>query len=217
MKRSIRQFAGKKIKQSTSGINPSNVSTDFHVRYSTSSSIQNRPHEFVLVPQLFERSFTQELLTQLHDIPEEYWLRWHRKQHWAVDEDLCWKDFVPNWNTLIEGISQAFSVEIQATRINRFVNGDDGKPFHHDAYAVIPSLQKKQNISIILSLGATRSILFMQPKTKTVLSFEIPNGMIYSFREQINLNWMHGIPKESEATTRYSIAFWGGVQSFLSR
>ena len=97
------------------------------------------------------------------------------------------------------------------------VSKDAKDGFYVNSERLIFSLQKKQNVSIILSLGATRSVLFMQPKTKTVLSFEIPNGMIYSFRQQINLNWMHGIPKEEQKTKRYSMAFWGYIPNFFPR
>ena len=82
-------------------------------------------------------------------------------------------------------------------------------PFAPKAKKIIEKVKEKEK-KLVSEQAPPKKV--EKTKTKTVLSFEIPNGMIYSFREQINLNWMHGIPRETQDTTRYSIAFWGSVR-----
>ena len=52
---------------------------------------------------------------------------------------------------------------------------------------------KTQNFTVALSFGGERDAAFEHAKTKTVISMPQPNGTAYTFGQDINILWRHGI------------------------
>jgi len=99
------------------------------------------------------------------------------------------------------------------TRFNWYVNGADWKPLHHDTAAFSQRRVGKQNITVGVSLGGERELVFRHVQHGTLAYFPQPNGMAFSFGRRININWKHGInalPVEKHNQLgRISIIFWG--------
>ena len=104
---------------------------------------------------------------------------------------------------------------MKATRFNLYEDSSQWKPFHHDAAAVKPDKAKTQNITIGISFGLEREAAFEHAKTKTVVSLPLPNGSIYVFNKDVNIEWKHGIlqmkPENMVDEGRISIIAWGWV------
>ena len=45
----------------------------------------------------------------------------------------------------------------------------------------------------VISFGAEREAAFQHAKTRSVVSFPLPNGSIYVFSKDVNIEWRHGI------------------------
>jgi alkylated DNA repair dioxygenase AlkB len=101
-----------------------------------------------------------------------------------------------------------------ATRLNYYKDGEDWKPYHHDAAALKPEKAKTQNITVGLSFGLTREISFQHAEKRTVINFPLEDGVIYAFGNKINSDFRHGIPQLKEkyiddVNKRISIIIWG--------
>jgi len=99
-------------------------------------------------------------------------------------------------------------------RLIWYVDGADWKPLHHDTAAFSQRRSGKQNITVGVSLGGEREVVFRHVKDGTRAYFPQPNGMAYSFGNGININWKHGInalppEKQKGQIGRISIIVWG--------
>ncbi|CAE8612106.1 unnamed protein product [Polarella glacialis] len=99
-------------------------------------------------------------------------------------------------------------------RFNWYVNGADWKPLHHDTAAFSKRRGGIQNITVGVSLGAERELVFRHTKHGTLTYFPQANGTAFSFGRDVNINWKHGInalPSETQANLggRISIIVWG--------
>jgi hypothetical protein len=138
---------------------------------------------------------------------------WHGDTHMIADDHLQWKSKCPTFNMVIEKMKSYFSIDVKATRFNWFRDSSDFKPYHHDAAAVDPEKAKKQNFTVGVSFGATRTASFEHAKTRTVIDIPLENGSIYCFSKDTNIEWRHGIPRVSNPSNqgRISIIAWGFV------
>ena len=164
--------------------------------------------ELVLRPDLIDDLFSEQLLNELHSLPQDWWVRWHRDAHWILEEKHAWREQVSTWGRLLQQVESAFQMSINASRLNRFSDPEDFKPFHHDASAIIPSRAKDQNVSVVLCLGVGRPVRFYHSGSRSTLDFHIAHKGAYAFGAGLNSRWMHGVGK-GEMTNRISIAFWG--------
>ena len=167
--------------------------------------------EMVIVPDVLSVELTDRLLSELHALPEEYWIRWHRRAHWILEEQRDWRAEVPSWLEVFHCVEATFRCSINASRLNRFSDPQDYKPFHHDASAIIPSRTRTQNTSIVVSIGEGRPVRFYHEPSKSTLDFSIPSRGAYAFGAGVNNRWMHGVGKglEDDDRVRFSLAFWG--------
>ena len=105
---------------------------------------------------------------------------------------------------------------MKATRFNLYENSLNWKPFHHDAAAVKKDKAATQNITIGVSFGLEREAAFEHAKHRTVVSVPLPNGSIYVFNKDVNIEWRHGIlqmdPDNVIDQGRISIIVWGKVE-----
>jgi hypothetical protein len=84
------------------------------------------------------------------------------------------------------------------------------KPFHHDSHAYSNGI--KEDITIVLSLGDTRSLAFKHVDSGQIFYFPQNNGDIFYFDHLTNQKFQHGIPKLKNTNIdniRLSIILWG--------
>lgn len=159
----------------------------------------------------FDTNIMQILLDELDN---NVYKPWHGDNHLIADDSLKWKENSPTFNHIINTLCRYFNMTASATRLNYYKNGEDWKPYHHDAAALKPEKAKTQNITVGLSLGLTREISFQHSEKRTTINFPLEDGVIYAFGNKINLDFRHGIPQLREKefenpNKRISIIVWG--------
>ena len=183
--------------------------------------------DILLSPKLFDDFGKYEIYNKLVseiencEIPETELLKlWHGNDkiegtHLIADDHRKWKEHCPTFNMVISRLKQVFKMDIKATRFNWYRDPDHWKPFHHDAAAVKVDKALTQNFTVAVSFGATKDAAFEHAKTKTVISIPQPDGTIYSFTNDTNGIWRHGIlqDKREQELGRISIIAWGWVDN----
>lgn len=144
--------------------------------------------------------------------------------HLICDDSKRWKRDANTFNMVIERLCRYFGVNAQATRCNWYDRSTQFKPLHHDAAALDPKKAAKQNITIALSLGQTREILLQKTNTSSsketkghkgvYLSFPANDASVYTFTNDVNVNWKHGVhvgieEEDTSKESRISIIIWG--------
>ncbi len=215
----------KLIKKNTESFDPFFESGDMRIMIGDNTK-QNYNHDIksrdvVLVNNLFgseSENIYSKLLDEIKNagIDEAQLFKlWHGDTHMIADDHLKWKSKCPTFNMIIEKIKTYFQIDIKATRFNWFRDSTDFKPYHHDAAAVDAEKAKKQNFTVGISFGATRTASFEHAKTRTVIDIPLLNGSTYCFSKDTNIEWRHGIPQVSPSETskggRISIIAWGWV------
>lgn len=204
-------------------------------------SIQMRKCDVGMFPNVFPEFDPWELHDLvLHEIKEtsiEDLLKpWHgndkiKGTHFICDDSKPWKRRANTFNMIIERLCDYFSVDAKATRCNLYSSHKEHKPLHRDAAALDPTKAAKQNITIALSLGQTREILLQKidssssKETKghrgVFLSFPAADSSVYTFTNEVNYNWKHGVNigvEEDDKTkeSRISIIIWGWTDGIHS-
>jgi len=213
-------------KKNTETFEPSHKSTDMKIIIeSGKANIYPRTplsNEVIFVPDLFcnhdDLSIYNTLLEEIKQSgvkSEDLWKLWHGDTHMIADDHTPWKSKCPTFNMIINKIRDYFKMDIKATRFNWYRSTDEWKPFHHDAAAVKPDKAKKQNFTVAVSFGKEREAAFEHAKTRTTVSMSLPNGSVYIFCKDVNIEWRHGIlqvpPEKREEKGRISIIAWGKV------
>ena len=150
---------------------------------------------------------------------EEFLKLWHGDNHLIADDKLAdnkthgnWKEKCPRLNNLIEATGCIFGMKTTSTRVNLYRNGNDWKPYHHDAAAIKEHVKDVQNITVSVNIGSTRDVAFQHIKSDTSVAISLLDGYIYSFGQNVNIDWKHGILKGDPVVgPRYSIVLWGWV------
>lgn len=166
-----------------------------------------------VIPDMF-RNFTQILdkISRETESAKVEFKYWHGDSHWIADDKAGnWKEHTPVFNEILNIISEYFKMDIKASRLNWYEDQSEWKPFHHDAAAVKKDKALTQNVTVGVSFGATRDICFQHAKHLTRVSVPLPDGYVYAFGKDVNVEWMHGIPaeKNTRKDTRISIIAWG--------
>jgi len=170
------------------------------------------------LPELKDNSswfnFFKEELNSLHS--DDLMKLWHGDSHLIADDKLDdgkWKEKCPRLTNIINVIACMFKMNVTSTRVNEYRDGSDWKPYHHDAAALKEHIKKIQNITVAVSFGGTRTVAFQHAKNGNTVSIPIPDGHIYSFGQQVNIDYRHGIIKDSpHIPPRISIILWGWVE-----
>eukprot|EP00929_Paragymnodinium_shiwhaense_P098525 TRINITY_DN59_c0_g2_i1.p1 TRINITY_DN59_c0_g2~~TRINITY_DN59_c0_g2_i1.p1 ORF type:complete len:443 (+),score=85.94 TRINITY_DN59_c0_g2_i1:44-1330(+) len=149
---------------------------------------------------------------QADGVKEANWSSW--KNGWHLISKV--PDQSPTYQLILKRVFSFFQIveESAYVRFNWYANGSDWKPLHHDTAQFSQRRAGKQNITVAVSLGAEREVVFRHCEHGTRGYFPQSNGMAYSFGECINRNWKHGInalPEEEWDNTggRVSIIVWG--------
>lgn len=165
----------------------------------------------------------EKLVSEINEckIPKEDLLKlWHGSEirgiegtHLICNDRANWKQECPTFTLVVDRLVEYFGVKPNASRLNWYTNKDDYKPMHHDSSALNPEKQKSQNITIAVSFGDTRDIVFQHSDNKKTVCIPQGDGEVYTFGNQINIDWRHGISKSinNDYPGRISIVIWGLV------
>ena len=181
--------------------------------------------DVLLVPNIFKdfknydiyNKLTTEIETCGID-KEELLKLWHgdnkniKGTHYIANDRTEWKDKCPTFKMVVDRLCKYFNVEPKSTRFNWYQNANEWKPMHHDASKLKPHIAKKQNITIAVSFGQTRDVMFQHHKYENVyLSTPSKDGECYAFTHDINCTWKHGIYPgvKEDMDKRVSIIVWG--------
>eukprot|EP00497_Spongosphaera_streptacantha_P004524 TRINITY_DN5391_c0_g1_i1.p2 TRINITY_DN5391_c0_g1~~TRINITY_DN5391_c0_g1_i1.p2 ORF type:complete len:132 (+),score=14.94 TRINITY_DN5391_c0_g1_i1:422-817(+) len=104
-----------------------------------------------------------------------------------------WRSKCPTFNRVLKRTEDYFGMDIKATRFNYYRDASDWKPFHHDAAAIKPRMAKNQNFTVGISFGKERECVFQHSKKGTKISCPQPNGALYAFCRDVNIEWKHGV------------------------
>lgn len=175
--------------------------------------------DIILIPNFIceenDYSLYEKIIQEIETIGiENIWKLWHNDTHFIADDNAVWKNKCPTFNMIINKLQSYFDIDIKQTRLNWYKDSSDWKPNHHDKVA-IGDRNLKKPITVSISLGATRDVIFEHSITKTTVLFPITNGSVYCFSKDVNIEWLHGIPKsnkEDNKNGRISIIIWGWVQ-----
>lgn len=147
------------------------------------------------------------------DSSEEFMKLWHGDSHLIADDGISkgeWKNDCHRINGVINTIASMFKMEVKSTRVNLYRDGNDWKPYHHDAAAIKDNMKKVQNITVAINFGGCREVSFQNAATESTVSFPMLDGYIYSFGREVNVLWKHGILKgHPQSLPRMSIILWG--------
>ena len=180
-------------------------------------------NEVIIVNNLFcndnDLSIYNNLLKEINNSgikDDDLWKLWHGDSHMIADDKKPWKKECPTFKMIIDKIEKYFDMNIKATRFNWYRDSKEWKPFHHDAAAVKPDKAKTQNFTVAVSFGSEREAAFEHAKTRTKISVPLPNGSVYIFTKDVNIEWRHGIlqvpPEKAHLNGRISIIAWGWVK-----
>ena len=183
--------------------------------------------DLLLSPNLFsdfsEFEIYNKLVSEIQNcgISENELLKmWHGNDkidgtHLIADDHLNWKEHCPTFNMIIQRLKNSFKMDIKATRFNWYRDPKHWKAFHHDSSYINPNKALTQNFTVAISFGATKDAAFEHAKTKTVISSPQPDSTVYSFTNDTNGIWRHGIlqDKREQELGRISIIAWGWVDN----
>ena len=124
----------------------------------------------------------------------------------------------PTFNAVVDYIERYFDLDVYATRLNYYRDGQAWKPFHHDSHAYGGRAQR-EDFTVGLSLGAKRELAFLHEPTKRQFVFPQRNGECFAFSNLVNERFMHGVPKSTNRNcgARISIIVWGKRRTLNER
>ena len=187
-------------------------------------------HDVVMTPAMFcqedDHSVYDALLAELEASGvKSLFVEWHGDSHVIADDKKAggkWKKNSPTFQRVVEQIRTYFNMDIKATRFNWYRHERDWKPFHHDAAAMKSNFARQQNCTVAASFGDEREIGFEHAKNRALISLPQPNGSMYAFGRDVNIEWRHGVmpvPIEQQQLGkkklrggRISIVCWGWVE-----
>ena len=180
--------------------------------------------DVIIVNDLFckieDKTIYQNLLKEAESNNNHEWKLWHGDNHMIADDKTRRNQYFPTFDEIINTIKEYFNMDIHATRFNWFRDTHDWKPYHHDAAAIKPEKAAVQNITVAVSFGTEREIVFQHAKSGSTVSFPLPNGTLYTFSNDVNVIWRHGVPQvppERQLNEgRISIVAWGWVHGVIN-
>jgi len=126
-------------------------------------------------------------------------------KHYKIDNPTDSNTF----NKIVDCLKNYFNINVLATRLNYYTQ-NDYKPFHHDSHAYTNG--QKEDITIGLSLGGTRSLAFKHVESNQNFYFPQNNGDVFCFDHLTNKKFQHSISKlknTNDENIRLSIILWG--------
>jgi len=217
----------------------SGLTTD-EVVYATPSGIQqNVAGDYALKALKSQISVTStQLMADIHTclrggtiyIPgwacnREDWSLFHALRKELPEDKVDWSKHQkyedPALSTTFEGLqkrlSEYFDLDVFAWRLNVYSSGEAWKPFHHDSHAYSKDKGEGEDFTCGVSLGASRDLAFRHVESQTEFAVPQHNGDVFSFTNEINRLFEHGVPKSSTKEERLSIIAWGKRRKMTER
>ena len=173
-------------------------------------------NDVLIVNGLFGEGIYDKLVAEMEACgvdPKDLWKLWHGDSHTIADDKLNWKKNCPTFDMVIKRIKGFFEMDVKATRFNLYKDSSDWKPLHHDAAAVKKDKAATQNFTVGCSFGLEREAIFEHAKHRTTISLPLPDGSVYCFGKDVNVQWRHGIrqypPDQHVDQGRISVIAWG--------
>eukprot|EP00045_Choanoeca_perplexa_P007666 m.70453 g.70453 ORF g.70453 m.70453 type:complete len:343 (+) comp14164_c0_seq1:2-1030(+) len=210
--------------RNTESFKPSFESPDIRVVFGPAGKQYPRPvgvHDLIVAPELFckeeDTSMYTKLIKELQEAgTDSLFVSWHGDSHVIADDKKMggkWKKLSPTFQAVVDRMAAYFNMDIKATRFNWYRDSKEWKPYHHDRAAFTPDCP--QNATVAASFGACRDISFLHAKHGTTVRVPQPNGSMYAFTKEANIDWKHGVMAESPARQhsegRVSIIAWGWI------
>ena len=162
----------------------------------------------VYLPNFFEGSSDRIIFNKLKkeiedskDICEQ--VEWSK--HFKFENPT----FLPTVNEVVNKMKNHFNVDVMHCRLNYYKDEKSFKPLHKDQNAFSDD---KGDFTMGASFGSTRALEFVHDKTKSRFEFPQKNGDVFSFDQNVNQQFMHGVPKiksNRKVGERFSIIAWG--------
>jgi len=112
-------------------------------------------------------------------------------------------------NDVVKRMAEHFNITVLHCRLNYYKDETSYKPLHKDQNAYGPT-DTKGDYTAGASFGDTRALQFVHDKTKMKFEFPQNNGDVFSFNQEVNQAYMHGVPKtKKKVGERFSIIAWG--------
>lgn len=128
--------------------------------------------------------------------------------NWDVHYKLENPQDLTTFEEIVNRVSKALQVKVKATRINYYSNGNDWKHYHRDSHKIVDG--EREDITIGISLGASRELSFLHVASNNKFSFPQNNGDLFAFTDEVNADFKHGVPKtKASVGERFSIIIWG--------
>ena len=162
----------------------------------------------IYLPNFFEKSVDRTIFNKLKkeiedskDICEQ--VEWSK--HFKFENPT----FLPTVKDVVNKMKEHFNVDVMHCRLNYYKDQTSFKPLHKDQNAYS---DEKGNFTMGASFGSTRALEFVHDKTKSRFEFPQNNGDVFSFDQNVNTQFMHGVPKiknNRKVGERFSIIAWG--------
>lgn len=180
------------------------------------------PEDAFCIPEFMCAHGDLSLMHQLQsELPEgKDFSDWHGARHMGMhfegsDVSALRLDSAPRvLRETVGKLEVAFGIRASAARLNLYRSSADWKPFHADRGADNEGVPQ---VTVGLSLGATRELSFSHWQTGLIASFPQNNGDVFAFTPELNRVFVHGVPKvggrrEPDANSdgpRISLILWG--------
>ncbi|KAG8344553.1 hypothetical protein ERJ75_000828200 [Trypanosoma vivax] len=146
-------------------------------------------------------------------------IEWSRHQIFENPTDIS-----NTFNAIIDMLAEYFDVDVYATRLNYYRDGQQWKPQHHDSHAYGTAKgaggnqPEREDFTVGVTLGATRSLLFVHEASGHQFDFPQRNGDCFAFTSEINSTFTHGVPRvNAPIGDRFSIILWGRRRTYNER
>ncbi len=211
-----RQTNRRSAGRNTKSFNPSSTygRPDVRIRVVNSASeIQTLSNDdVILFPKFLPSGLYPTLIDELNECEFKSWNEGcHTLTEHASES--------PTFNRIVQEMCAAFLIEPStcSTRFNWFVDDKDWKSLHFDSAAFNKERAKVQNITVAVSIGGTREVVFEHASSGTKMYIPQPDGQLYTFGRDVNIRWQHGvnaIPEEKQiGAGRISIVLWGNAKN----
>lgn len=161
------------------------------------------------LPNFFEetndRTIFNKLKAEIESNPNCTQTEWSK--HFKFENP----DYLETVNEIVDKMAKHFNVEVYHTRVNYYKDETSWKPLHKDQNAYS---DKKGNWTMGASFGDTRALEFVHDGSKAKFTFPQNNGDVFSFNDDVNKAFMHGVPKiRKPVGERLSIIAWGAKKT----
>jgi len=142
---------------------------------------------------------------------------WHGARHHALhvggdEARQTNRACIPQaWQETVRRLEEAFDMTAAAIRLNLYRSTADYKPMHQDRGRDDEGVPQ---VSVGVSFGITRELVFQHIQTGLTMSFPQRNGDVFVFTPEVNNVFTHGVAKTRSVPPegdgiRLSFVIWG--------